>query len=42
MVLKKFLKGVQNKGGVKAIWTFSKQKEIFLRDGFPNQCLLYQ
>ena len=22
-------------GGVKAIWTFSKQKEIFLRDGFP-------
>ena len=25
----------KNTGGVKAILTFSKQKEIFLADGFP-------
>ena len=38
----KFLKGFQqySGGGVKAIWTFSKQKEIFSDDGFPKSCVL--
>ena len=38
MVLKKVPRRIPKiqGGGVKAIWTFSKQNEIFLRDGFPK------
>ena len=38
MVLKSSLKDSKSTGGggFKTIWTFSKQKDILFRDGFPN------